>query len=188
MSIVTVQAQCSKGFPTQSFINNNTAGATERAGFQLFFFSMNFTCQAEISKIIIAAREDITGGQTREYPLMETWRQDNNVYNRVNSVGSVTGEVTSLGSSLYQYVPSQTTTVLPGDIFGMRIIPSDQGNPRTRLLPYFVDQNSNAPEYFERTITASTMLADILVYSDDLKNRYFPLVTVEISKLYFYKL
>ena len=150
MSIVTVQAQCSKGFPTQSFINNNTVGATERAGLQLLFFSMNFSCEAEISKVIIAALENnMTGGQTQEYPLMETWRQNNNLYNRVNHIGSVTGEVTSLGSSLYQYTPNQTTTVLPGDIFGMRIIPSDQGNPRTRLLPYFVDQNSNAPEYFE---------------------------------------
>ena len=187
MSIVTVQAQCSKGFPTQSFINNNTAGATERAGFQLFFFSMNFSCEAEISKVIIAARE--TGGQAQEYPLMETWRQDNGgLYNRVTHIGSVTGEVTSLGSSLYQYVPSQTTTVLPGDIFGMRIIPSDQGNPRTRLLPYFVDQNLNAPEYFELSISASTVLTDVFVNSDERNYQYFPLVTVEISKLYFYKL
>ena len=188
MSIVPVQAQCSTGFPTQSFINNNTAGATERAGLQLFFFSMNFSCEAEISKVIIAAREDITGGQTQEYPLMETWRQNNNgLYNRVTHIGSVTGEVTSSGSSLYQYVPSQTTTVLPGDIFGMRIIPNNS-TPRTRLLPYFVDQGSNAPEYFERTITASTMLTGVFVNSNNRKNQYLPLVTVEISKLYFYKL
>ena len=187
MSIVTVQAQCSEGFPTQSFINNNIAGATERAGFQLFFFSMNFSCEAEISRVIIAARENnMTEGQRLEYPLMETWRQDNGLYNRVNHIGSVTGEVTLFGFSLYQYVPSQTTTVLPGDIFGMRIIPSDQGNPRTRLLPYFVDEGSSAPEYFERTITASTMLTDVFV--NERKDRYFPLVTVEISKLYFYKL
>ena len=186
MSIVTVQAQCSEGFPTQSFINNNTAGATERAGLQLFFFSMNFSCEAEITKVIIAALENnIAEGQ---YPLMETWRQNNNVYNRVNHIGSLGEEVTSLGFSLYRYVPSQTITVLPGDILGMRIIPSDEGNPRTRLLPYFVDQGSNGPEYFERTITASTMLTDVFVNPSDRMNQYFPLVTVEISKLYFYKL
>ena len=185
MSIVTVQAQCSEGFPTQSFISNNTAGATERDGFQLLFFSMNFSCEAEISKVIIAALENnMTGGQTQEYPLMETWRLNNGLYNRVNSVGSVTGEVTSLGSSLYQYTPNQTTTVLPGDIFGMRIIPSNS-TPSTILLPYFVDEGSNAPEYFEREITASTMLTDVFVNPSDRKNQYFPLVTVEISKLYF---
>ena len=76
MSIVTVQAQCSKGFPTQSFINNNTAGATERDGLQLLFFSMNFSCEAEISKVIIAAREN--NMPRGLMPLMKTWRQNNN--------------------------------------------------------------------------------------------------------------
>ena len=187
MSIVTVQAQCSKGFPTQSFINNNTAGATERAGFLLLFFSMNFSCETEISKVLIAAREETTLVQLRHYPLMETWRKSNNVYNRVNRIGSFRGEVTSLGSSLYQYVPSQTITVLPGDILGMRIIPNS-GNLRTRLLPYFIDQGSNAPDYYEQEITGTAILIEIPVNSNDRKNQYFPLVTVEISKLYFYKL
>ena len=149
---------------------------------------MNFTCEAEISKVIIAALEATPGLQTLEYPLMETWRQNNNgLYNRVNHIGSVMGEVTSLNSSIYQYTPDQPTTVLPGDIFGMRIIPNS-GDLRTRLLPFFIDQGSNAPEYFEREITASTMLIDIFVNPSDRKNQYFPLVTVEISKLYFYKL
>ena len=188
MSIATVQAQCSEGFPTQSFINDSIDGATERAGLQLLFFSMNFSCEAEISKVIIAALEETPGGQqTLEYPLMETWRKrdDNGLYNRVNHIGSVEGEVTSLNSSLYQYTPNQPITVLPGDIFGMRIIPNS-GSLRTRLLPYFIDQGSNAPEYFELEITASTMLTDIFV--NDRKSQYFPLVTVEISKLYFCKL
>ena len=151
---------------------------------------MIFTCEAEISKVIIAALENynMSTPQTLEYPLMETWRQNNTgLYNRVNHIGSVEGEVTSLNSSIYQYTPNQTVAVLPGDIFGMRIIPSS-GNPRTRLLPFFIDQGSNASEYFEREITASTMLIDIFVNPSDRKNQYFPLVTVEISKLYFYKL
>ena len=187
MSIVTVQAQCSKGFPTQSFINNNTAGATERDGFLLLFFSMNFTCETEISKVIIAAHEETTLVRLRYYPFMETWRKNNNVYNRVNHIGSVAGEVTSLGSSLYQYVPSRTITVLPGDILGMRIIPNS-GIIRTRLLPYFVDQGSNAPDYYEQVITAAVIPTVIPVNSNARKNQYFPLVTIEISKLYFYKL
>ena len=190
MSIVTVQAQCSKGFPTQSFINDNIADATERAAVQLLFFSMNFTCEAEISKVIIAALENnnMSTLQTLEYPLMETWRQDNSgLYNRVNHIGSIMGEVTSLNSSIYQYTPNQTVAVLPGDIFGMRIIPNS-GNPRTRLLPYFIDEGSNAPEYFEREIAATTILTGVFVNPIDRKNQFFPLVTVEISKLYFYKL
>ena len=162
LSIVTVQAQCSKEFPTQSFINDNIDGAIGRAGFQLLFFSMNFTCEAEISKVIIAALEETPGGQTLEYQLMETWRQNNNgLYNRVNHIGSVEGEVTSLNSSIYQYTPNQSITVLPGDIFGMRII-ADIGSLRTRLLPYFIDQGSNAPEYFERAV-ASNMVNNIFI-------------------------
>ena len=149
---------------------------------------MNFTCEAEVSKVIIAALEETAGGLTLEYPLMETWRQDNSgLYNRVNHIGSITGEVTSLGSSLYQYVPTRLITVLPGDILGMRIIPNS-GNLRTRLLPYFIDQGSNAPEYYEQEITATDILTNLPVNSNDRKNQYFPLVTVEISKLYFYKL
>ena len=149
---------------------------------------MNFTCEAELSKVIIAALEETPGGQTLEYPLMETWRKQNdNAYNRVNHIGSVEGEVTSLNSSIYQYTPNQPTTVLPGDILGMRII-SDSGHPRTRLLPYFIDQGSNAPEYFERAV-ASNMVDNIFINGpEEIKNQCFPLVTVEISKLYFYKL
>ena len=149
---------------------------------------MNFTCETEISKVIIAALEETTLVQLRYYPLMEIWRKNsNNVYNRVNHIGSLIREVTSLGSSLYQYVPTRPITVLPGDILGMRIIPSS-GNIRTRLLPYFVDQGSNASEYYEQEITANDILTNFPVNSNDRKNQYFPLVTVEISKLYFYKL
>ena len=200
MCIYLVVSQCTTGFTEESLLSSiSLARSPTIAGSQFLFLSVNFSCAAQITRFVIPAQEnpDISG-QSTQYPYIQIYRPgSSNTYNRVYTIGAITEEVTDIGnitdaftgniitdSSLYQYTPiNQTITVLPNDVLGMFVIPSNSGNPRTQIIPYFNDQGINAPQYVNISVTASN---SSIFAGTNLQNQYSPLIAINISKLLIY--
>ena len=145
------------------------AAVTRPEGYLYLFFSVNFTCQFEVSGFILLATEDDGAG---EYPFIQIWREaSTNLYDRIHNIGS-SDEVTSLGNSLYQYTPtSGNITVLPGDILGLLAL----SNQNSRVTPYLLNQSS--PQYYEVILGGSTQLTQVFANNQlNFRNHYSPLV------------
>ena len=140
------------------------------------FFSVNFTCQFEVSGFILLATEDDGAG---EYPFIQIWREaSTNLYDRIHSIGS-SDEVTFLGNSLYRYTPtSGNITVLPGDILGLLTL----SNQNSRVTPYLLNQSS--PQYYEVILGGLSLGLTQVFANNQLNfcNQYSPLVAIELSK------
>ena len=205
MCVYLVVSQCTTGFTEESSLSSiSGARSPTRAGYQLLFLSVNFSCVAQITRFVIPAlRNPDISGQSTQYPYIQIYRPGpSNIYNRVYTIGAITEEVTIIGNitdsdisangniimnaSLYQYTPiNQTITVLPNDVLGMFVIPSNSGNPRTQIIPYFNDEGSNGPQYVELPVTASSNISSILV-GTSLPRLLSPLIAIDISKLLIY--
>ena len=194
LCIHLVVSQCTTGFTNESSLSN--ISLVTRAGYQFLFLSVNFSCAAQITSFVIPAQEnpDISG-QSTQYPYIQIYRPgSSNTYNRVYTIGAITEEVTYIdnitdsvtgniimNASLYEYTPiNQTITVLPNDVLGMFVIPSNSGNPRTQIIPYFGEVNG--PQYVELPVTASSNVS-IIFAGSNLQTQLSPLIDVDISKL-----
>ena len=173
------QGQCPNGFIEQSSLPGLVnAAVTRPEGYLYLFFSVNFTCQFEVSGFILLATEDDGVG---EYPFIQIWRKDTsstNFYIRIHSIGS-RDEVTFLGNSLYQYTPtSGNITVLPGDILGLLAL----SNSDSRVTPYLLNQSS--PQYYEISVALSQLELTQVLANDQInfRNQYSPLVAIESKK------
>ena len=150
-----------------------------RAGGHLYlFFSVNFTCQAEVSSFILLARDIDRVAQEREYPLIQIWREDSvtpDLYNRIHNIGGITSEVTFLGDSLYRYTPfNGTITVLPGDFLGLFA----RSDNNARINPIFL-HTSSLPQYYELFISS---LSEIFANNpNNFRNQYSPLIAIELA-------
>ena len=169
------QGQCPNGFIEQSSLPGLVnAAVTRPEGYLYLFFSVNFTCQFEVSGFILLATEDDGAG---EYPFIQIWREVSpNFYNRIHSIGS-SDEVTFIGNSLYRYTPtSGNITVLPGDILGLLAL----SNQNSRITPYLLNQSS--PQYYEVILSGSgsTQLSQVLTsQQSNFRNQYSPLVAID---------
>ena len=199
MCVHLVVSQCTTGFTEESSLSSiNLARSQTRAGYQLLFLFVNFSCVAQITRFVISAlRNPDISGQSTQYPYIQIYRPGpSNTYNRVYTIGAITEEVTSIGNitdsttgniitdaSLYEYTPiNQTITVLPNDVLGMFVIPQGSGYPRTQIMPYFIEvQNA---QYVEIPVTASSNISNIFAGSN-LQIQFSPLIAVYISKLLF---
>ena len=175
--VVNGQGQCPNGFREQSSLPGLVNDAVTRPeGYLYLFFSVNFTCQVEISSFILLATEDDGVG---EYPFIQIWRETStNFYSRIHNIGS-SDEVMFLGNSLYQYTPtSGNITVLPGDTLGLLALP----NTNSRVTPYLLNQSS--PQYYEISAgSAQLILTQVFTtQQSNFQNQYSPLVAIELSK------
>ena len=177
--LVNGQGQCPNGFREQSSLPGLVNDAVTRPeGYLYLFFSVNFTCQVEVSSFILLARDiDVTG----EYPFIQIWREtsaNSNLYNKIHNIGS-SDEVTFLGNSLYRYTPtSGNITVLPGDILGLLALSSSD----SRVTPYLLNQTS--PQYYEISGGLPQLGLNQVFAGNQLnfRNQYSPLVAIELSK------
>ena len=202
MCVHLVVSQCTTGFTEESSLSSiNLARSQTRAGYQFLFLSVNFSCAAQITRFVISAlRNQNISGQSTQYPYIQIYRPgSSNTYNRVYTIGAITKEVTSIGditnsvngniimdASLYEYNPiNQTITVLPNDVLGMFVIPSNSGNPRTQIIPYFIEVGGNGPQYVELPVTASSNISSIFA-GTNLQILLSPLIAIDISKLLIY--
>ena len=157
---------------------------TRAEGYLYLFFSVNFTCQAEVSSFILLASNIDRTGQGRDYPLIQIWREDSvspDIYNRIHNIGGNISEVSFLGDSLYQYTPvNGTITVLPGDVLGL-LTPPD-GNARISL--HLLQFPSPQPQYYE--LPSSSPLSQVLANDQNkFHDQYSPLIAVELGKCFF---
>ena len=156
--------------------------AFTRGGEYLYlFFSVNFTCQAEVSSFILLARDIDRAAQGRDYPLIQIWRETSSgsgLYNRIHNIGGVIGEVSFLGDSLYRYTPvNGTFTVLPGDVLGL-ITPLDNN---ARISPYLLQSSSPQPQYYE--LPSSSPISEIFAINpNNFHDQFSPLIAVELGK------
>ena len=158
--------------------------AVTRGGGHLYlFFSVNFTCQAEVSSFILLARDIDRTRPGRNYPLIQTWRETSSgsgLYNRIHNVGGNISEVSFLGDSLYRYTPvNGTITVLPGDFLGL-ITPRDNN---ARISPYLLQSSSPQPQYYELPST-SPILQIFTNNPNNFHNQFSPLIAVELGKCF----
>ncbi|XP_019855623.1 PREDICTED: serine/threonine-protein kinase STE20-like isoform X3 [Amphimedon queenslandica] len=175
VSTVNGQGQCPNGFIEQSSLPGLVNDAVTRPeGYLYLFFSVNFTCQVEVSSFILLATEDDGVG---EYPFIQIWRETStNLYDRIHNIGS-SDEVTFLGNSSYQYTSTGgNTTVLPGDILGLLAL----SNSNSRVTPYLLNQSS--PQYYERRAGGEQLtLTQVFANSQlNIRNQYLPLVAIEL--------
>ena len=201
MCVHLVVSQCTTGFTNESSLSSiPLARSLPRAGYQLLFLSVKFSCAAQITRFVIPALTNPNiSGQSTQYPYIQIYRPgSSNTYNRVYTIGAITEEVTSIGNitnsddgniimdaSLYEYTPiNQTITVLPNDVLGMFVIPSNSSNPRTQIIPYFGEVR-NGPQYVELSATASSNFSNISAGSN-LQTQWSPLIAIDISKLLIY--
>ena len=192
MYVHIVVCQCTTGFTEESSLSSiNLARSLPRAGYQFLFLSVNFSCAAQITRFVIPAQDNPDAGQSTQYPYIQIYRPgSSNTYNRVYTIGAITEEVTDIGdiagttdSSLYEYTPiNQTITVLPNDVLGMFVIPSNSGNPRTQIIPYFIEVGFNGLQYVEIPVTASSNISNIFAGSN-LQTLLSPPIAIDISKL-----
>ena len=150
-------------------------------GYLYLFFSVNFTCQAEVSSFILLARNIDRTGPERKYPLIQIWREDSvtpDLYNRIHNIGGNISEVSFLGNSLYRYTPvNGTITVLPGDILGLLTRPDNNA----RINPYLLQSTSSQPQYYELPSTSS--ISEILANNpNNFHNQFSLLIAVELGK------
>ena len=156
---------------------------TRAEGYLYLFFSVNFTCQAEVSSFILLARNIDRVAQGRDYPLIQIWRKDSvspDLYNKIHSIGGNISEVSFLGDSLYRYTPvNGTITVLPGDFLGLLNRPD--GN--ARISPILLQFPLPQPQYYELPSTSplSQVLANV---GNNFHNQYSPLIAVELGKCF----
>ena len=59
------------------------------------------------------------------------------------------------------------------------VIPSNGGNPRTQIIPYFIEVGVNGPQYVEIPVTASSNISIYLLEAIYKTNS----LAVDISKL-----
>ena len=156
--------------------------AVTRGGGHLYlFFSVNFTCQAEVSSFILLARDIDRTGPERVYPLIQIWRETSSgsgLYNRIHNIGGVISEVSFLGDSLYRYTPvNGIITVSPGDVLGLLT----QSDNNTRISPYLLQSASPQPQYYERP-PASRLTQIFANNPNNFHNQFSPLIAVELGK------
>ena len=167
---------------------------TTRAGYQFLFLPVNFSCAAQITRFVIPAlRNPDTSGQSTQYPYIQIYRPgSSNTYNRVYTIGAITEEVNSIGNiegdpdaSLYEYTPiNQNITVLPNDVLGMLVIPSNSSNPRTQIIPYFIENaGGDGPQYVELPVTASSSVSNNIFAGSNLQTQLSLPIAVDISKV-----
>ena len=156
--------------------------AVTRAGEYLYlFFSVNFTCQAEVSSFILLARDIDRAAPGRDYPLIQTWRETSSgseLYNRIHNIGSSISEVSFLGDSLYRYTPvNGTITVLPGDFLGLLTRPDNNA----RINPYLLQSSSPQPRYYE--LPSTSPLSQVFTNNpNNFHNQFSPLIAIELGK------
>ena len=154
---------------------------TRGGGYLYLFFSVDFTCQAEVSSFILLARDIDRAAPGRDYPLIQIWREDSvspDLYNRIHNIGHIISEVSFLGDSLYRYTPvNGTITVLPGDFLGLLTRPD--GN--ARISPYLLQSTSPQPQYYE--LPSTLPISEILANNpNNFHNQFSPLIAVELGK------
>ena len=182
-TLVNGQGQCPEGFTEESSLSGfdlNTA-VSRVEEYLYLFFSINFTCRAEISSFILLAR-DINDTQGRVYPLIQIWREDPatpDLYNRIHNIGNIS-EVSFLGNSSYQYTPlNGTITVLPGDFLGLSAPSYDD----VKISPFLLQ--SSSPQYYE-VASALPQLSQIFANNpNNFHNQFSPLIAVELGKCFF---
>ena len=157
---------------------------TRAEGYLYLFFSVNFTCQAEVSSFILLARNIDRVAQERDYPLIQIWRKDSAspvLYNRIHNVGGNIGEVTFLGDSLYRYTLfNGTIIVLPGDVLGLFVPPENNA----RINPHLLQSSSPQPQFYE--LPSLSPFSQILVDNpNNFHNQYSPLIAIELGKCFF---
>ena len=159
---------------------------TRNDGYLYLFFSINFTCQAEVSSFILSARDNDRAAQERVYPLIQIWRGDSvtlDLYNQIYNIGGITSEVTFLGDSLYLYTPvNGTITVLPGDFLGL-FTPRDNN---AKINPHLLQPSSPQPQYYE-WLSTSPLSQIFAINPNNFRNQYSPLVAIGPSKCFFNK-
>ena len=153
---------------------------TRDEGYLYLFFSVNFTCQAEVSSFILLASNIDRTGPGRDYPLIQIWRKNSAspvLYNRIHSIGDIISEVSFLNDSLYRYTPvNGTITVLPGDVLGLFTPPENNAKINPRLF----EPSSPQPQYYEWRSTSphSQIFAD---NPNNFHNQYAPLIAIELD-------
>ena len=155
---------------------------TRSEGYLYLFFSVNFTCQAEVSSFILLARDIDRAAPGRDYPLIQIWRETSSgseLYDRIHNIGGNISEVSFLGDSLYRYTPvNGTITVLPGDILGLLTPPDNNA----RISPYLLQSSSPQPQYYE-VASALPQLSQIFASNpNNFHNLFSPLIAVELGK------
>ena len=156
--------------------------AVTRGGEYLYlFFSVNFTCQVEVSSFILLARDIDRTAPGRDYPLIQIWRETSSgseLYNRIHNIGDIISEVSFLGDSLYRYTPvNGTITVLPGDVLGLFTPPDNNA----RISPYLIQSSSPQPQYYE--VASASLISQIFANNpNNFHNQFSPLIAVELGK------
>ena len=156
--------------------------AARAEGYLYLFFSVNFTCQAEVSSFILLARDIDRSAQGRDYPLIQIWRKDSAspvLYNRIHNIGRIISEVSFLGDSLYRYTPvNGTIAVLPGDILGLLTRPDNNA----RISPILLQSPSPQPQYYELPSTLPQLSQIFANNQSNFHNQFSPLIAVELGK------
>ena len=154
---------------------------TRAEGYLYLFFSVNFTCQAEVPSFILLARDIARTAPGRDYPLIQVWRETSSgsgLYNRIHNIGGNISEVSFLGDSLYQYTPvNGTITVLPGDVLGLLTQPDSNA----RISPYLLQSPSPQPQYYE--VASASLISQIFASNpNNFHNQFSPLIAVGLGK------
>ena len=153
---------------------------TRAEGYLYLFFSVNFTCQAQVSSFILLARNIDRAAPGRDHPLIQIWRKDSVssvLYNRIHNIGDIISEVSFLGDSLYRYTPvNGTITVLPGDVLGLLTPPENNA----RINPRLLQSPSPQPQYYE--VASASPISQVFANTQsNFHNQYSPLIAVELD-------
>ena len=188
----TVSGQYTTGFPEKNTIKSPPSSVPiyDR---QFVFYSINFTCEMNISSWIFAAEINTQPAPptTERINLeLQIWRaspffRDLQLI-RQSTVG-ISEDPEPISGSLYRYTPNDSVTVMPGDVLGIRIAPTF-GDPVTTYAPLFIDVGTgNTAEYYvEEFQTTERILIPTLEnpsIAGRIGDQYIPLVTVEFGML-----
>ena len=190
----TVSGQCTSGFPDENTIESPPSSVPiyDR---QFVFYSINFTCEMNISSWIFAAEintQPVPPITERLNPELQIWRASTfspDLLNLQSTVG-VSEDPELISESLYRYTPNDLVTIMPGDVLGIRIAPMF-GNPVTTYAPLFIDVGTgNTSEYFDdqfqSTGTPFIPTLENPGIAGRIGDQYVPLVTVEFGMIKFF--
>ena len=192
----TVSGQCTTGFPDENTIESPPSSVPiyDR---QFVFYSINFTCEMNISSWIFAAEintQPVPPTTERLNPELQIWRASTILPDQLilQSTVGVSEDPELISGSLYRYTPNDSVTVMPGDVLGISIAPM-LGDPVTTFAPLFIDVGTgNTAEYFDDEFRSTGFVSIPTLENPSIGGRigdqYVPLITFEFGMLNIYHL
>ena len=189
----TVSGQCTTGFPDENTIESPPSSVPIYDRW-FVFYSINFTCEMNISSWIFAAAMNpnpVSPIAEIINPELQIWRAADLPDQLImESTVGVSEDPELISGSLYRYTPNDSVTVMPGDVLGIRIAPMF-GDPVTTFAPLFIDVGTgNTAEYYDEEFRTTERLFIPTLENPGIGgrigNQYVPLVTVEFGMIKYF--